>query len=111
DQAASLPPPVEICHLPPGPGKGRTKTSFRPDSSDRYAIQRPSGEKTGSTSPAGVLRKTDGFPGFHPEVSSPSIGRIIRSKLDFGFVSKKARYFPLGSKDAGNCVFGLSVRR
>ena len=29
---------------PPGPGKGRTYTSFRPDSLETYASHRPSGE-------------------------------------------------------------------
>ena len=47
DQIGTLPPALEICHLPPGPGNGRTYTSYLPDSSDWYAIQRPSGETAG----------------------------------------------------------------
>src|ERR1700736_6653251 len=49
DQAGNQPPSVEIFHLPPGPGKGRTNTSFRPDSLDAYARNFPSGENDGPT--------------------------------------------------------------
>src|SRR5215468_8642139 len=96
DHAAYMPLAVEICHLPPGPGNRRTKTSDRPDSSDWYAIHRPSGENIGIVPLAGVLRKTEGLPGFQPDFSSPSNGRIMMSCEFCCVTSENARYFPLG---------------
>src|SRR5262245_60327385 len=61
--------PVEICHLPPGPGNGRTYTSHRPVSFEAYASQRPSGENIDASSADGVARKVVGRPGFHPDAS------------------------------------------
>ena len=52
-----------------------------------------------------------GFPGFHPEASSPSIGRIIRSFRVCWLNSWNARNLPLGCHDAGYWLFLLSVRR
>src|SRR5260370_35564370 len=49
DQAGNLPPFVEIFHLPPGPGNGRTKTSFGPYSFGAYPRNFPSGENAVST--------------------------------------------------------------
>ena len=40
----------------PGPGNGLTYTSLAPDTSEVYATQRPSGEKSGADSKAGVAR-------------------------------------------------------
>src|SRR6266542_6047631 len=102
DQVGVIPPLVEICHLPPGPGNGRTYTSFRPDSFEEYASQRPSGENIGSSSAKGALRKIVGVPGFHPDASSPPIGRIIRSRLVCGEVSVNAMNLPLGCHEAGD---------
>ena len=45
-----LPPPVEICHLPPDAGKLWTYTSDLPDSFELYAIHLPSGENLASSS-------------------------------------------------------------
>jgi Bacterial protein of unknown function (DUF885) len=55
---------METSNLPPDAGKGRTYTSNRPDSSDWYASQRPSGEMLGETSLNGVRMKSSAFPGF-----------------------------------------------
>ena len=43
----SEPPSIDTCIAAPTTGNGRTQTSVRPDSSETYASQRPSGEKTG----------------------------------------------------------------
>ena len=48
---------VEIRHLPPGPGNGRTYTSGRPDSLEAYASHRPSGENIGSHFDEGAVQK------------------------------------------------------
>src|SRR3990172_11304411 len=111
DHVGKDPPAVEICHFPPGPGNGRTYTSKRPDSSESYASHRPSGEKAALASENGLLRKTTGFPGFHTVASSPVNGRIRMSERVFGHTSLKAKKFPLGCHDAGDCGFSLSVRR
>src|SRR6516164_8823296 len=76
-----------------------------------YAIHRPSGENVGSSSAAPVPRNTVGFPGFQPDASSPSIGKIIRSSDVPGRVSMKARNRPLGCHETGNWRFLLSVGR
>src|SRR5262245_4697740 len=111
DHVGLTPPPFEICHLPPGPGNGRTYTSSCPVSFDEYASHLPSGENIGSCSANGVFKNTAGFPGFHPDASSPSIGRIIKSEFVWGLCSSKARNLPLGCQEAGRCAFLLSVRR
>ena len=91
-------------HGPPGPGNGRTYTSITvpPPSFETYAIHRPSGENIGTTSCAGVLRKTVGVPGVQPRAASPSIGRIIRSLLVGRPIAMKARNLPLGCHDQGH---------
>src|SRR5258708_7970442 len=111
DHVAWPPPSVEICHLPPGPGNGRTKISPRPFSDDVYAIHRPSGENIGSDSVNGPFAKAVGFPAFQPDASSPSIGRIITSSLLCVLVSVNARYFPEGCHDPGDCVLPLVSSR
>src|SRR5262249_47465079 len=111
DHLENPPPSVEICRWPPGPGNGRTYTSLRPVSVDWYAIQRPSGENIGSVLMKGLLRYVMGLPGFHPDVSSPSIGRIIKSKPVCEPCSSKVRNLPLGCQEAGSCRCMLSVRR
>src|SRR5262249_2891069 len=79
---------------------------------DEYAISRPSGEKAGSASLNGVLRKTVGWPGFQPEASSPCIGRIITSPFPGReFSSVNAGDLPLGCHELGCWLFALSVKR
>ena len=111
DQVGWIPPAVEICHFPPGPGNGRTYTSGGPDSSETYATQRPSGENTASRSTNGVRRKAVAFPGFHPETSSPSMGRIMMSRRVSALSSSYARNFPAGCHEVGYCRFLDSVSR
>ena len=79
DHSGNLPPPVEICHCPPGPGNGRTYTSEIPDSSDAYASQCPSGEKAGYASLNGAPRNSSGFP-------SQTSGGPARDRLQSGAV-------------------------
>src|SRR3954462_7911656 len=45
-----MPPAVDTLYFSPGPGNGRTYTSYRPDSSETYASHRPSGENAGAVS-------------------------------------------------------------
>jgi len=71
-----FPPPLEIRHLTPAFGKGRTKTSSVPDSLDEYAIHFPSGEKVASTSRSGPVRKGSGLPGFGCSGSLNSSGSV-----------------------------------
>ena len=72
------------------PGKGRTKTSERPVSFDRYAIHRPSGENMPLLSVKVVLRKVCG-------------GQTLGLP---GTFSKNAGYFPLGCQEDGYCDSG-----
>src|SRR5262249_9198412 len=62
DQIGHKPPPVETCHLLPGPGNGRTYNSSVPDSSEEYASQWPSGENAGCPSQNDVRRNRSAFP-------------------------------------------------
>ena len=112
DHVGVVPPPVEIFDWRPGPGNGRTYTSSSPDSVDWYAIHRPSfGENIGARSALGPLRKARGFPGFHPDTSSPSISRMSTSSWASGVSSWNARNFPFGCHDHAPCPFLLSVKR
>src|SRR5579864_2502674 len=83
DQAGILPPPEETCHRPPPAvsGNGRTYTSYKPDSSDAYAIQRPSGENAGCTSFAGVRANGSGVAGLGWSGSVTSKGMVQISKF------------------------------
>src|SRR5262249_54689438 len=58
-------------------GNGRTYTSLRPELSDSYAIQRPSGEMAPLLSLNGVFRNGTG-------VRAPDNGSIHRSRLVSG---------------------------
>src|SRR5207237_5585460 len=89
----------------------RTYTSLRPVSLDEYASHRPSVENIGSRSAKDMFENTVGVPGFQPEASFPSIGRIITSQDVCGVCSSNARNLPLGCHEAGSCAFLLSVSR
>ena len=52
-----------------------------------------------------------GVPGFHPDVLSPSIGRIITSRMVSACTSSNARNRPLGCHEPGCCSLLLVVRR
>src|SRR5712692_4937583 len=97
------PPLVEICHLPDPegapPGNGRTYTSKRPDSSDVYAIQRPSGEKAGSRSSNSVRTKSSGLPGLGCSGSLTSNRSVQRSNDVPTPNSAKARRLPSGENE------------
>src|SRR5688572_30202582 len=97
-----MPPPVETCVFSPEPLNGRTYTSMRPDSLDWYASQRPSGEKAAPHSSKGLAKKLVGVPGFHPDTSSPSRGKIMISPC-----SPYARALPDGCQDMGTSAFLL----
>src|SRR6202049_2880810 len=60
-QRGCSPPAVEPLHKPSEAGKGRTYTSRCPDSSEVYAIHRPSGEIWPWSSLNSVLRNGIGF--------------------------------------------------
>jgi hypothetical protein len=64
-----VPPLFEISHLSPclddGGGNARTYTSFFPDSSEKYASHRPSGENDGFMSEELLVRNGSGFPAFN----------------------------------------------
>src|SRR5262245_60396169 len=63
DQRGHAPPSVETCQRRPPSGHGCTYTSYRPDSLEWYATQRPSGEIAGTDSANGVRRKGRTFTG------------------------------------------------
>ena len=62
DHCGSRPPSAEICRLPDSSPSDRTYTSKRPDSFDRYASQRPSGETCACSSSAGVCGSARALP-------------------------------------------------
>src|ERR1051325_6003807 len=94
-----VPPPVEICHFPSLAGNGTTFISNLPDSSDEYAIQRPSGETMPPNSCAADRRRGTGF-------RSLSRGSIQRSLF-----CPKIRLLPSGANENGNWASALCVRR
>src|SRR3954466_12204294 len=70
------PPPLEIRRFVPLSGNARTYTSYRPDSPELYANQRPSAEKAGQPMPA--CRSTKGSAG---PASAPDVPRLIATVL------------------------------
>ena len=78
DHQLDVPPPLEICHLPPGPGNGCTYTSNPPDSFEEYENHRPSGENAVNAFSVWPPTSSRGVPGFQPSASLPSIDKTIR---------------------------------
>ena len=96
--------------LPPGPGNGRTYTSWRPDSSEEYASHRPSGENIGSASATGCSGTPSASQASSPERRlRPSAGSSRR--LGCRFSLRRPATLPLGCHEPGICEFLLSVRR
>ena len=89
-----MPPSVETCARPPGPGIARTYTSGRPDSFDTYASHFPSGETLGIISSALVAMKGCSAAGV-------STGAIQMSRV--GAPTRTARYpLPLFGKESSS---------
>src|SRR5436190_15283652 len=63
-QRGCVPPPAQTIHFPDfcEGGNGRTYTSNRPDSSEIYATERPSGENTPRRSANSVPANRNGLP-------------------------------------------------
>src|ERR1700674_2061737 len=76
-----------------------------------YASQRPSGEKAGSISREGLFKKGFGSPGFQPDFSLPSMGRVMTSKFVSGLSWENARALPSGHQEGWICWNLFSVRR
>src|SRR6266550_580659 len=89
-----MPPPFEICSLAPGPGNAWTYTSGLPDSSEEYAIQRPSGENFGDPSPNRDCATGSARP-------PPSSGNTHASSVVSAFFASNARNLPSGENDTG----------
>src|SRR5215472_9517558 len=85
--------------------------AYDPDSLDRYATQRPSGENTGTASSSDVRRNGSGLPGLGRSGSVASSGSVQRSKPVSGLTSIYASRRPSGEKDHGTRLFGLSRSR
>src|SRR5580658_2296917 len=110
DQRGNVPPLFETCHFPPCPepggGNARTYTSYLPDSSDRYASHRPSGENDGSRSVKPLLRNCSGLPAFNwPPCSSSGTVQI----WGFPETSQYAMRLLSGVKGHGDWIALLCV--
>src|SRR6202521_1215363 len=103
-----MPPVVDTCHFPPGPGNGCTTISERPDSFVSYATQRPSGENCPLDSSNGVFITTIGFRslpvigsklGLIWNLARPSPGRSSALELNGECISSsRTSYFDSSSQ-------------
>jgi hypothetical protein len=79
----SVPPSVETCHFPPGPGYGCTYTSHRPDSSDAAFSQVPARTHAAGTG-RGIESNRAGRKQTGGALLAGSRDRSVRLRLDGG---------------------------